>query len=408
MLSIVAPAEVAADPANQLTLELSTGGKVVILLRPDAAPAHVERIKRLSARLLQRPDLPPRMPASWPRAAIRKGTGEGGSDASRPQGRVQHSAVPARNGRRGARRGVRTAPTASSSSCSRRNATLNDKYTVFGRVIEGMDAVDEIAPGEPPAAADEDRPRRAWAAKARAMRVDLFDFDLPAERIALRPARPRDCGAPAAGRRRDDLRPGGARPARSLLRPGDMLVFNDTRVIPAQLEGRRGEARIGATLHKREGPRDWWAFVRNAKRLRDGDIDRIRRRRGGIRGRTGRGRAPSCFTSMATSRSSCCSSAPGGCRCRPTSPRSAPADEADRDDYQTMFAREDGAVAAPTAALHFTARLIAALDEARHRARNADPARRRRHLPAGQGGGHERAQDARRMGPDRCGRPPSG
>ena len=86
------------------------------------------------------------------------------------------------------------------------------------------------------------------------MRVDLFDFDLPPERIALRPARPRDAArmlvVPGEGNFRDcsvsDL------PA--LLRAGDVLVFNDTRVIPAQLEGRRGEARIGATLHKRIDP----------------------------------------------------------------------------------------------------------------------------------------------------------
>ena len=57
-----------------------------------------------------------------------------------------------------------------------------------------------------------------------------------------------------------------------VLRPGDVLIFNDTRVIPAQLEGRRGEARVGATLHKREGPREWRAFIRNAKRVRDGDV----------------------------------------------------------------------------------------------------------------------------------------
>src|SRR5262249_52648078 len=102
------------------------------------------------------------------------------------------------------------------------------------------------------------------------MRVDLFDFDLPAECIALRPASPRDSarmlvvrGAAMADRIMADL-PGE-------LRPGDCLVFNDTRVIPAQLEGRRGEAKIGATLHKREGPRSWRAFVRNAKRLHDGD-----------------------------------------------------------------------------------------------------------------------------------------
>src|SRR5258708_6134292 len=102
------------------------------------------------------------------------------------------------------------------------------------------------------------------------MRVDLFDFELPAELIALRPARPRDSarlllveGSEIADHQVMDLP--------NLLRPTDVLVFNDTKVIPAQLEGRRGEASIGATLHKREGPREWQAFLRNAKRARVGD-----------------------------------------------------------------------------------------------------------------------------------------
>src|SRR3954447_26806468 len=102
------------------------------------------------------------------------------------------------------------------------------------------------------------------------MRVDLFDFDLPEERIALRPARPRDAarlllveGAAISDHQMLELP--------KLLRSGDVLVFNDTKVIPAQLEGTRGEARIGATLHKREGPREWQAFLRNAKRARVGD-----------------------------------------------------------------------------------------------------------------------------------------
>src|SRR3954463_2101945 len=97
-----------------------------------------------------------------------------------------------------------------------------------------------------------------------------FDFELPPERIALRPARPRDSarllvvdGEAISDRAVLDLP--------DLLRPGDVLVFNDTKVIPAQLEGRRGEASIGATLHKREGPREWRAFLRNAKRAQVGD-----------------------------------------------------------------------------------------------------------------------------------------
>ena len=103
------------------------------------------------------------------------------------------------------------------------------------------------------------------------MRVDLFDFDLPPDRIALRPARPRDAARMllVEGKSMSDR---GVLDLPEALRPGDVLVFNDTLVIPAQLEGRRGEASIGATLHKREGLRSWWAFVRNARRVRDGDV----------------------------------------------------------------------------------------------------------------------------------------
>jgi S-adenosylmethionine:tRNA ribosyltransferase-isomerase len=103
------------------------------------------------------------------------------------------------------------------------------------------------------------------------MRVEEFNFDLPNDRIALRPVRPRDAarmllveGEHISDRQVLDLP--------SIFRRGDVLVFNDTRVIPAQLEGRRGDASVGATLHKREGLREWWAFVRNAKRVRDGDL----------------------------------------------------------------------------------------------------------------------------------------
>jgi len=193
------------------------------------------------------------------------------------------------------------------------------------------------------------------------MRVDLFDFDLPAERIALRPARPRDRarlllvdGREISDHRVLDL-PG-------LLRPGDMLVFNDTKVIPAQLEGRRGEASIGATLHKREGPREWQAFLRNAKRARIGDtIDFGAGVAASVVNKADDGSALLRFAGdepveLLLERA-------GRMPLPPYIASKRATDEQDRADYQTMFAREEGAVAAPTAALHFTPRLLDALDE---------------------------------------------
>jgi S-adenosylmethionine:tRNA ribosyltransferase-isomerase len=191
------------------------------------------------------------------------------------------------------------------------------------------------------------------------VRVDLFDFDLPPDRIALRPASPRDSArlllvedGKCADRVVSDL------PA--LLRAGDTLVFNDTRVIPAQLEGRRGGASIGATLHKREGPRAWRAFVRNAKRLRDGDriefgegVSALARDRGedGSFVLAFDGDEP---VELLLKRA-------GRMPLPPYIAGKREADARDASDYQTMFAREKGAVAAPTAALHFTPALMESL-----------------------------------------------
>ena len=195
------------------------------------------------------------------------------------------------------------------------------------------------------------------------MNVDLFDFELPPERIALRPVRPRDAArmlvvdgqAPFADRIVREL------PA--LLRAGDVLVFNDTRVIPAQLEGLRGQARIGATLHKRIDLRRWQAFVRNAKRLREGDTIAF----------------PEGVSALAEQRHEDGSwmlafmgdepvevllERAGRMPLPPYIAGKRATDEADRRDYQTMFADKDGAVAAPTASLHFTPELVAALDAA--------------------------------------------
>jgi len=146
-----------------------------------------------------------------------------------------------------------------------------------------------------------------------------------------------------------------------LLRPGDILVFNDTKVIPAQLEGKRGDASIGATLHKREGPREWQAFLRNAKRARVGDtIDFGEGVHASVVDKLDDGSALLQFhgvepVELLLERA-------GRMPLPPYIASKRPADAEDRADYQTMFAREEGAVAAPTAALHFTPRLLEALD----------------------------------------------
>lgn len=192
------------------------------------------------------------------------------------------------------------------------------------------------------------------------MRVDDFNFDLPNDRIALRPVRPRDSarmllvdGGRIADRNVLDLP--------DLLQPADVLVFNDTRVIPAQLEGKRGDAQIGATLHKRESLREWWAFVRNARRLRDGEVvdfgsgvsaTAVRRDDNGAILLDFHGVEP---VEILLDRAGTMPLPPYIAGKRAT-------DEDDCRDYQTIFAKKKGAVAAPTAALHFTDRLIAALD----------------------------------------------
>ena len=195
------------------------------------------------------------------------------------------------------------------------------------------------------------------------MRVDLFDFDLPAENIALRPASPRDAARLLLVDGDKPLQDRSVRDLPALLRAGDILVFNDTKVIPAQLEGLRGQARIGATLHKRISLRQWQAFLRNAKRVREGDridfgagvtaLAGARDDDGGVT-LTFEGDEP---VELLLERA-------GRMPLPPYIASKRPTDARDRSDYQTMFAREDGAVAAPTAALHFTPDLMAGLAEA--------------------------------------------
>jgi S-adenosylmethionine:tRNA ribosyltransferase-isomerase len=191
------------------------------------------------------------------------------------------------------------------------------------------------------------------------MRVDLFDFELPPERIAQRPIEPRD-SARLLSVRASGLADHIVRDLPDLLRPGDLLVFNDTRVIPARLIGRRGAARVSVTLHQALGTDIWRVFAKPAKRLRPGDriafaddfgADVIERGPlGDVVLRFDRGGADLIAALHRY-----------GAMPLPPYIRGGVADARDQDDYQTLFARQEGAVAAPTAALHFTPDMMAAL-----------------------------------------------
>lgn len=194
------------------------------------------------------------------------------------------------------------------------------------------------------------------------MHVDLFDFDLPPECIALRPAAPRDA-ARMLVLLGDETRDCVVTDLPGLLRAGDCLVFNDTRVIPAQLEGRRGEARIGATLHKREGLRNWRAFIRNARRLHEGDAIDFGKTVSATA--SARGEDGSWLLTFAGEEPvEVLLERAGTMPLPPYIAGKRATDERDAQDYQTMFAAEPGAVAAPTAALHFTPELLDALGKA--------------------------------------------
>jgi len=194
------------------------------------------------------------------------------------------------------------------------------------------------------------------------MKLSDFDFDLPQDRIAQHPARPRDAarllevGDGALADR-------GVRDLPSLLRAGDLLVSNDTRVIRAQLSGLRGAARIGFTLHKARGPGEWDAFARPAKKLAPGD--RIAFAADFTAEVAAKGEGGEVTLRFDRSGEELMSAlARHGRMPLPPYIRRPAAEPEDDADYQTIFARRDGAVAAPTAGLHFTPRLLQALDEA--------------------------------------------
>lgn len=209
------------------------------------------------------------------------------------------------------------------------------------------------------------------------MRTADFDFELPPERIADRPVSPRDA-ARLLVVRKDGFEDRIFRDLPALLDPGDLLVVNDTRVIPARLEGKRGAARIEATLHKAEGLDIWRAFARPAKRLKAGDIIQFAEdfsaqvlAKGDAGEVTLKFPVGGADLIAALGRH-------GQMPLPPYIPRPEGALAADREDYQTIFARTEGAVAAPTASLHFTPALLDALSQ-----RGIEMARLTLHVGAG-------------------------
>lgn len=206
------------------------------------------------------------------------------------------------------------------------------------------------------------------------MRVDLFDFELPQDRIALRPAEPRDAARMLLVRPGEPFGDRMVRDLPDLLDPGDVMVFNDTRVLPAQLKGIRhrdaATAAVEATLHMRVGPETWRAFLRPAKRVKTGE--RISFGHTGNlclmgtldatvaeKGEDGEALLEFDLSGPALDEAL---HAVGHIPLPPYIASKRAEDERDRADYQTVYAREEGAVAAPTAGLHFTPELMERLD----------------------------------------------
>jgi S-adenosylmethionine:tRNA ribosyltransferase-isomerase len=193
------------------------------------------------------------------------------------------------------------------------------------------------------------------------MRVDLFDFALPDELIAQRPAVPRD-SARLLDVAEDGLHDRAVRDLPGLLHRGDLLVFNDTRVLPARLIGTRTTGgRVEVLLLRDTGNGEWLCFARPTKRLKEGDALAFAGLEGHVRTINDEGSIVVAFDRRGADFLAALEKS--GAMPLPPYIRGGVADERDRADYQTLFARIDGSVAAPTAGLHFTPDLMAALAE---------------------------------------------
>jgi S-adenosylmethionine:tRNA ribosyltransferase-isomerase len=200
------------------------------------------------------------------------------------------------------------------------------------------------------------------------MDLDDFDFELPEDRIALRPVRPRDAARLLHVARDGSLEDRIVRELPELLRPGDVLVVNDARVTPAALKGLRPPrdvlsegVRVEANLLKRIAPDAWTAFARPGRRLRVGDLvvfgDDLRSEVA----EKGEGAEITLRFEVSGPDLDAAIARIGAAPLPPYIARRRPADGDDLQDYQTVYAREPGAVAAPTAGLHFTPMLLAGL-----------------------------------------------
>ncbi|THD65618.1 tRNA preQ1(34) S-adenosylmethionine ribosyltransferase-isomerase QueA [Phenylobacterium sp.] len=209
------------------------------------------------------------------------------------------------------------------------------------------------------------------------MQLADFDFDLPDDRVALRPMSPRDAARLLIVQPGATLRDLAVRDLPGELRAGDVLVLNDTKVIPARLKGvrHRGESRVAveATLHRRLSPCQWTAFMRPGKRLAGGDrvvfgesSDRACLLAALDATITGKGDGGEVTLSFDLSGSALDAAIAerGSMPLPPYIAAKRAQDEQDRRDYQTVYAQEDGSVAAPTAGLHFTPELFARLGKA--------------------------------------------
>lgn len=208
------------------------------------------------------------------------------------------------------------------------------------------------------------------------MRVDIFDFELDKELIAKEPANPRDHSRLLDLSETDAINDRHFYDLPSLLKAGDVLVFNDTKVIPARLYGVRGEAKVEVTLYHPEDGIKWWSFIKNSKRLHAGDVINFYTDEIDASASDFQARVVQKDEEDGTLIEFLCGAEQLGAKLEkygsmplpPYIKRDKPGDGLwnkfnDKENYQTVYACHEGAVAAPTAGLHFTPTVLKALEE---------------------------------------------